>query len=103
MECKVTCFDRVMHLVKELPEDKKEEMCELITDYGLLDVLDFGVQNNCFTKNQSQTLYEGIVMWEDLDSNYYEEDEDRLNALYEKMGITTEMVRDFQEKQESLS
>ncbi len=98
MDCKVTCFERVMHLVKELPGDKKEAMCELITDYGFRDILDFGVENGCFSKIQASTLYDGIVMWEDLEGNYYEEDEDKLNALYEKMGITADMIRKYQAK-----
>lgn len=51
MDCKYTCFDRVMHLV-----------------------IDFGVENGCFTKIQTNILYDGIVMWEDLDGNYYEND-----------------------------
>lgn len=101
MECKVTCFERVMHLVNKLPKDKIEEACELITDYGFIDFLDFGVENGCFTKEQSQTLYEGIIMWEDFDGNYYEEDEDKLVMLYEHMGITTEDVWAYQEKHSS--
>ena len=36
-------------------------------------------------------------MWEDLDGNYYEEDEDKLISLYEKLGLTTNAVREFQD------
>ena len=100
MDCKVTCFDRVMNLVKELPNDKKIEMCELITDYGFQDILDFGIENGCFSKEQASTIYDGIVMWEDLEGNYYEEDEDKLSDLYEQMGITVEMIREYQEENE---
>ena len=96
MECKVTCFDRVMNLVKPVPEEKKNELCELITDYGFQDILDFGVENECFSEGQASTLYEGIVMWEDFDGNYYEEDEDKLNDLYERMGVTVDDVRKWQ-------
>lgn len=101
MECNVTCFERVMHLVKPVPEDKLEELCELITDYSFSDILDFGVANGCFTEAQSKTLYEGIVMWEDLDGNYFEEDDDKLSDLLDKMGATTDMVREYQEAHEN--
>lgn len=97
MECKYTCFDRVMNLVKSLPKEKFWDACDLITNYSFIDFLDFCVENECFTESQSTTLYEGIVMWEDLDGNYYEEDEDKLVSLYEKLGLTTNAVREFQD------
>ena len=95
MECKVTCFDRVMHLVVELPKDKHKEAVEIIQEYSFIDFLEFCVENNCFTKAQSNTLYEGIIMWEDLDGNYYEEDYDKLHKLYDKVGITEEVFEQF--------
>lgn len=98
MDCKFSCFDRVMYLVQKLDEEKIWDACELITDYGFNDVLDYGIENGCFTKEQAQTLYEGIVMWEDLDGNYYEEDEDKLEMLYEHMGITSLHIREYQEQ-----
>lgn len=101
MECNVTCFERVMHLVKELPKDKLKEGCEIIQEYGLNDLLDFGVENNCFTSAQSNTLYEGIIMWEDLKGNYYEEDYDKLNLLYEKMGVTKNVFDEFLKETEN--
>lgn len=98
MECKVTCFDRVMHLVEELPKDKYKEAVEIIQEYNFIDFLDFCVENNCFTEAQSTTLYEGIVMWEDLDGNYWEEDYDKLHELYDKVGITEEVFEQFTEE-----
>lgn len=97
MECKVTCFDRVMHLVKELPKNKLKEAVEIIQEYSFEDFLEFCVDNNCFTKEQSSTLYEGIVMWEDLDGNYWEEDYDKLHELYDKVGITEDVLTQFSE------
>lgn len=92
MDCKYTCFDRVLYRVKPLPQNKLEEAYELITDYSLWDLLDFCIDNHCFSLGQAQTLYEGIIMWEDLDGNYYEEDYDKLESLYEAIGITDEFV-----------
>lgn len=97
MECKVTCFDRVMYLVEELPKDKHEEAVKLITEYSFEEFLNFCVDNGCFTKGQSNTLYDGIVMWEDLESNYWEEDCDKLMELYDKVGITEEVFEQFAE------
>jgi hypothetical protein len=97
MDCKVTCFERVMHLVKELPKDKYEEAIEIIQDCSFEDFLDLCIENNCFTKEQSSTLYDGIVMWEDLDGNYWEEDYDKLYELYDKVGITEDVLEQFTE------
>jgi hypothetical protein len=31
-------------------------------------------------------------MWEDLDGNYWEEDYDKLHELYDKVGITEDVI-----------
>lgn len=87
MKCTVTCFERVLNLVKPLPDNKIQEGLEIIREYSFQELLDFGVENGCFTEAQSSTLYEGIVMWEDLEGNYWEEDYDKISTLYEKMGL----------------
>lgn len=92
MKCVYTCFDRTIYTIKKLQEDKLTEACELIQDSGLEEFLDFCVENGCFTKEQSQTLLDFIIMWEDLDRNYYEEDEEKLIRLYEAVGITKVML-----------
>lgn len=98
MDCKITCFDRVMNLVMPLPKDKHEEAVKIIQEWSFQDLLDFCVDNGCFTQMQSYTLYDGIVMWEDLDGNYWEEDYDKLHELYEKLGITEEVIEQFTEE-----
>ena len=95
MLCTVTCFDRVLNLVKPLPENKLKEAVEVATEYSFQDMLDFGVENNCFTEAQSSTLYDGIVMWENLEDNYWEEDYDKLHLLYDKMGMTKEVIERY--------
>ena len=97
MNCKVTCFDRVMHLVEELPKSKYAEAIEIINEYSFEEFLEFCVDNGCFTKEQSSTLYDGIVMWEDFDGNYWEEDYDKLHELYDKVGITEDVLEQFKE------
>ena len=91
MECRVTCFDRVTHLVQPLPNDKLEEAVEVIQECDFVEFLDFCVENNCFNSHQSQTIYEGIVMWEDFEGNYWEEDRVKLLDLYDRIGVTDEV------------
>lgn len=95
MECKVTCFERVMHLVKPLPEEKHKEVVEIIQENSFQDFLDFCVENGCFDEMQSYTLYDGIVMWESLEDNYWEEDYDKLLQLYGKVGITKDVFATY--------
>lgn len=95
MLCTVTCFDRVLNLVKPLPENKLKEAVKVATEYSFQDMLDFGVENNCFTEAQSNTLYDGIVMWENLEDSYWEEDYDKLHLLYDKMGMTEDVFEKY--------
>lgn len=97
-DCPYTCFDRVLNQVQECPEDKLKELYEVITEYGLRDILDFGIENKLFTERQAETLYDGIIMWEDLDGNYYEEDEDKMNDLLDKMGVEPEKLAEWQKE-----
>lgn len=99
MECKYTCFDRVMHLVKPAEEERQlRDLVYLIQEDGLSALLDYAVQEGLMTELQSHTIYDGIVMWEDLDGNYYEEDHDKLMLLHEKLGITEEVFKKFMEQ-----
>ena len=100
MECRVTCYERVMHLVKPLPEDKLKEAYEITIEDSFDDFLDFCVENDCFSKNQSSTIFDGIVMWEDIDGNYWEEDHDKLMDLYDRVGLTREVCEKFMEEME---
>ena len=97
MECKVTCFERAMYLVKPLPEEKLREAVEIIQEDSFQDFLDFCVENGCFMKPQAATLYEGIVTWEDLDGNYWEENPEKLATLYEAVGVTKEALDTYEE------
>lgn len=90
-ECPYTCFDRVMNVVKPLPKEKLDEACDIVQNFSLIDLLDFGVENDSFSAEQGTTLYEGIIMWEDLVGNYYEEDHEKLMRLYDALGITKEV------------
>lgn len=91
MECKYTCFDRVIYLIRKIPEENIKEACSVIQNLTFEDFLDFCVENNCFTKEQKSTIHDFIIMWENLDGNYFEEDEQRLIRLYEAVGITKDI------------
>ena len=69
------------------------EAVEIITEYSFSDFLDFCVENKCFTEEQASTLYDGIVMWEDLDDSYWEENHDKLMVLYNRVGLTNDVVK----------
>ena len=102
MECKYTCFDRVMNMVNPLPDEKLKEAYEITTEDSFIDFLDYCVTNGCFTESQSTTIYEGIIMWEDLTGNYHEEDRDKLLDLYNRVGLTKEKINELTEEYESI-
>lgn len=87
MECKYTCFDRIIYSIKKLSKKKIKEAVKIIQDFSFEDFLDFCVENNCFLEEQKSTIFDFIIMWEDLDGNYFEEDEEKLIRLYEAVGI----------------
>ena len=94
MECKYTCFDRAMHMVKPAEEERQlKDLVSIIQEDGLSALLDYAVQERLITEPLSHTLFDGIVMWEDLDGNYYEEDYDKLMMLHEKLGVTEEVFQ----------
>lgn len=97
MECKVTCFERAMYLVKPLPEGKLREAVEIIQEDSFQDFLDFCIENGCFMKPQAATLYEGIITREDLDGNYWEKNPKKLATLYEAVGVTKEALDTYEE------
>lgn len=95
MDCKYTCFDRVMHLVKPLREKDKTECIDIIINDGFHDFMDYCEEKGCFNKYQAHTLCDGIIMWEDLDGNYWEEDREKLLKLYDAVGIEQHMIHKF--------
>ena len=95
MDCKVTCFDRVIYLTQEIPEHFLKQAVELATEYTFIDFLDFCVDCGCFTDAQKDIVYAFIVMWEDLDGNYWEEDHEKLNRLYDAVGLTKEVFEKY--------
>lgn len=87
MECKYTAFDRIINITKKLPENRVDEAVQIIQEDSLIDFLDFCEENNCFTEKQATTLYDFIIIFEDLSSNYHEFDQEKLIRLYDAVGI----------------
>lgn len=87
MDCKYTAFDRIINITKKLPENRVDEAIQIIQEYSLIEFLDFCVENKCFTKEQSTTLYDFIIMFEDFSSNYHEFDQEKLIRLYDAVGV----------------
>ncbi len=95
MECKYTCFDRIIHSTKKLSDNKLNEAMKIIQNSNFEEFLDFCEENGCFTKEQASTILDFVIMWEDLESNYFEEDEEKLIRLYEAVGITKEIFESY--------
>lgn len=95
MDCKVTCFERVLHFVEPLPKEKIRDAISITQEYSLRDFLNFLVENNCCSELAIETLADGIMMWEDLEGNYWEEDIDKLQALYDKVGLTKDVFEEY--------
>lgn len=101
-DCNYTCFDRVLHQVTPLNEEDLLEAHDIALDGSLDELLDFMVEKGCCSKEQSQTLYEGIVMWEDLDGNYWEEDYDKYMSLQDKIGLTKEKCEELENENQEM-
>lgn len=98
MECNYTSFDRAMHMVKPAEEERQlKDLVSIIQEDGLSALLDYAVQEGLITEPLSHTLFDGIVMWEDLEGNYYEEDHDKLMLLHEKLGVTEQVFETYRE------
>ena len=99
--CKYTCFDRVIHLLKAVEsEDVLKDIVYLIVNDGLSALLDYCVEKQVMTQGQADVLYDGIVMWEDLEGNYFEEDHDKLMRLHDALGVTEEVFEKYKEQED---
>ena len=83
MDCKYTAYDRIIHITEKLPKDKISEAIEIIQEDSFQDLLDFCVEQNCFTQAQATTLYDFTIVFDSLDDNYHEFDRQKLLTLYE--------------------
>ena len=97
MENMITYFDKTIHHVKPLSEDKLKEAVEILLEDGFDDILDFCVENGCFTERMRTTLHDGIVVFRDYEENYWDTDKDKLFALYDKVGLTEDIVKEYGE------
>ena len=56
MDYKYTAYDRIIHITEKLPKDKISEAIEIIQEDSFQDLLDFCVEQNCFTQAQATTF-----------------------------------------------
>lgn len=94
MECNYTTYDRIIYHIVPLKRQDLPEAIKIIKDQTLQDLVDFCKEKGIISKSQGETIIDFVLMWEDLDGNYYEEDEKRLLRFYEAIGIEEYMVRD---------
>lgn len=100
MECYITNFDRVLYNTKNVNEENKRELADIITNDGLIELIDFGVEQGCFPEEARQTLLDGIQRWEDCTGNYWETDEEKFDLLTEQMGMDNTYLRNYQKWQD---
>ena len=72
MDYKYTAYDRIIHITEKLPKDKISEAIEIIQEDSFQDLLDFCVEQNCFTQAQATTLYDFTIVFDSLDDNYHD-------------------------------
>ncbi len=101
MDCPYTCYDRVLHLISPLEtKEQLKEAKEVYDEYSFMEFLDFLADQNCFTNEQSNTIYDFIVKWENLEGNYWEEDLELLRKLLDAIGLTIEVYNSLEEESE---
>lgn len=98
MDYKYTAYDRIIHITEKLPKDKISEAIEIIQEDSFQDLLDFCVEQNCFTQAQATTLYDFTIVFDSLDDNYHEFDRQKLLTLYDAIGIPENMQAAIQGK-----
>lgn len=97
--CRYTCFDRVLHLIKPVEDEEiLKDIVYLMQNDGLSALLDYLVEKKVISQGHADVVYDGVIMWEDLDGNYYEEDKDKLDRFYEALGITEEIFCKYMEQ-----
>ena len=85
-------------MVKPAEEERQlKDLVSIIQEDGLSALLDYAVQEGLITEPLSHTLFDGIVMWENLEGNYYEEDHDKLMLLHEQLGVTEQVFNLYRE------
>lgn len=92
---KITYFDIVLNSVKKLKKEQIWEACDILEHSNFVDLLDYGVENGCFSESESCTLYEGIETWNEIGDECSYEDPERLTLLCERMGITKECLENY--------
>ena len=93
MDYKYTAYDRIIHITEKLPKDKISEAIEIIQEDSFQDLLDFCVEQNCFTQAQAITLYDFTIVFDSLDDNYHEFDRQKLLTLYDAIGMHQKICR----------
>lgn len=85
------------------PWENEEDLNTAISimDEPLIEYIDFLVEKHPeLTKEDADILWEGIVMWNGYEGNYYEENDEMLVAMLEKTGVTKEAVEAYMAKEE---
>ena len=94
-DCLYTTFDIMIHKIKPLPKNKLKEAVKIAQEYSLIDLIDFCAENNCYPENWKNTLFDFMIMFEDLEASYWEEDREKYLNFLESIGVTEEVFRKY--------
>lgn len=95
MECPYTSFDVAIHNVILLPKNKLKDAVEVFQEYSLGEFINFCTENGCHSELDGYTIYDFIVMFEDLEGTYWEEDIYKLNLYLDSVGITEAVFKKY--------
>lgn len=79
---KYTMFNRIIHFTKKLSNAKKEQGTEIARCQTVLELLDFCVENQCFSQKAKEFLAEGI-----LQEKNTKKQQEKILLLYDAIGI----------------
>lgn len=98
-----TTFDRIIHTLTPLPEEKLKDAVEIIQNGSLQTLLDFCVSNGCLTQEQATIIFHSMIRWEaleDAESSYYEFEDELLFSFYDSIGVSGNVFEIFAESEE---
>lgn len=86
----IPALDMVLSKLKPIPQDKREEGLEIVTEDSVYDLFDFMEEVGCFPENQIKQIrtYLSIELYDyEENENYAELNQDKFLKLLTALGI----------------
>lgn len=91
----VSAYEKTLDKIKPLTPDKLFEAVEILQTESLQTFLKYCTEQSCFTERESYTIFDNLVEYEDKDSSFFEEKNDQMLTLCEKIGLTEEVFEQY--------